>query len=168
MRICLWSQSAGRQLTIWSSRADDWISPLCCIYGNPICPNPTIYDLFALQVLQSAQGSVKQTQNPFIGWKSHRRGGESQPSQKPYYLLSATQAEPATMRWLFMCLTMIIIPKNGEISQSVNRKGNNSRPKLRKPSHDNGILEISACSQRTCRLKLSAMYRNKTSIQYLD
>lgn len=111
-------------------------------YGNPIRPYPTIYDLFALQVLCSAQGSVKQTQNPFIGWKSHRRGGESQPSQKPYYLLSATQAEPAIMRWLFMCLTMTIIPKNGEISRSVNRKGNNSRPKLRKPSHNNGLLEI--------------------------
>lgn len=51
---------------------------------------------------------------------------------------------------------------------SVNRKGNNSQPKPRKPSHNNGILEILACLQKTCRMKLSVMYRNKTSIQYLD
>ena len=32
-------------------------------------------------------------------------------------------------------------------------KGNNSRPKLRKPSHDNGRLEILTCSQKDLRIE---------------
>ena len=71
--LCLHTAwSCDEELSLESKR---WSYPaelmteylLSAAYGNPICPYLTVYDLFALQVLQSAQGSVKQTQNPFIG-----------------------------------------------------------------------------------------------------
>lgn len=146
--LCLHTAWSCEDLSLeskhWSAQAE-----LMTAYRNPICLYPTLYD-FSLQVLQPAQGSVKQTQNPFIGWKSTRE--EEKASQaRSHIISSATQTEPA--RWLFMCLTMIIIAKNVEI---VKRKGNNSGLKLRKPSHNNEMSEILACLQRTCWLKLSA------------
>lgn len=70
--LCLHTAWSCEDLTLeskyWSAQAELMTEYLLsAAYGNPICPYPTVYDLFPLQVLQPAQGSVKQTQNPFIG-----------------------------------------------------------------------------------------------------
>lgn len=137
---------------------------LSAAYGNPICFHPTVYDLFVLQVLKSAQGSVKQTQNPFIGWKSHSRG-ESQPSQKSYYLVCHTgrASNHEVIIHVFNYDNHIIRKKwwNQSECQQKRTKAEKAKP------HWWDILNISMLT-KTCSLKLSAIYRNKTSIQHLD
>lgn len=58
--------------------------------------------------------------------------GEASQARKPYYLLSATQAEPANMRWLFMCSTMIIILKQWWNQSECQRKGKKFTTKAEK------------------------------------
>jgi len=94
-------------------------------------------------------------------------GNEGKASQaRSHIISSATQAEPVTMRWLFMCLyviNMIIKPKI-RVKSECQQKNKSFMTKAEKARPQQWDTEYICMLARTCILKLSGIYRNTTFI----
>lgn len=154
----LWGSVSGVKVLVCTSRADDWISPLCCIW-KPYLPLSYSIWLVSIAGPAASPGQCETDTKPFHWLKEpqERRGKPAKPEAVLSLVCHTGRAsEHEVITYVFNYDNHSKREKNGGISLCVNRKGNNSRPKLRKPSHNNGTSEIFACSQRTCWLKRSA------------